>query len=373
MASWAATRDEARISAYKKEIISAFTTTAMLDYEPHIDRNIRFLVDKLVETAPKPEVVNIARWIIFFTFDTICRIAFSDDQGFMDKQSDLGNTLEAARVRFKHWHIWQPLPRLERLLFKNRFVARVAGPSLLARLAAERLQTRLGKKGGDAASDLLDRYLQAAHHDPVTFDKSTIVGIVMSTIHAGAETTASTLNVCLYYLLANPPVLAKLRAELDAANLASPPSWPSVSRLRYLEACFRESMRMTPLLLDPIERDAPPEGIEISGVFIPGGTVVAVNVPALYRDPSIWGDDPDIYRPERWLEADEGRRAKMLRADLTFSAGRRSCIGQNVAWIEMKKCLPELLHRFDVSPSQAPGSPTTAFSSCWGNSPTSGL
>jgi cytochrome P450 len=336
----------------KKQVISAFTTTAILDYEPHIDHNINFLISRLQQSSESE--VNIAKWIIFFAFDTICRIAFSDDQGFMEKQTDLGDTMEAARRRFLHWHEWGPLPQVERLLFKNRFVTKTTGTSLLAKLASERLQTRLEKGGLGTHSDLLDRYLQASERDPATFSKSTIMGIVISTIHAGAETTATTLNVCLYHLLQNPRVLATLRAELDAANLSSPPTWQSVSKLRYLEACFMESMRLKPLLLNPMERDVPDSGIEIAGVWIPGGTVVAMNVHALNRDPTIWGDDPDAYRPERWLEADEAQRAKMQRADLSFSQGRRRCIGQHIAWIELKKCLPALLNTFDVSIPKTP-------------------
>ncbi|KIX01734.1 uncharacterized protein Z518_09460 [Rhinocladiella mackenziei CBS 650.93] len=348
ISSLATTRDEARVSALKKQIISAFTTTAILDYEHHIDHNIKSLMKYLEEDGPD---VNIAKWCIFFTFDTICRIAFSDDQGFMDKQSDLGNTLQGARERFSHWHTWQSLPKLEKLLFKNRFASRVTGTSLLAKLAGERVQKRIEDGGIGAHSDLLDRYLQASIRDPVTFDKSTILGLVISIIHAGAETTASTLSIVLHYLLTNPQAMKKLREEIYAANLSSPPPWLSVNKLQYLEAAVKESMRMNPLLQDPIERDVPESGMEISGVFIPGGTIVAINVHALSRDPTIWGDDFAVYRPERWLEAGEAQISKMERANLSFSAGRRMCIGQHIAWIEMKKFLSELLNRFDVGPA----------------------
>ncbi|KAI1627615.1 cytochrome P450 [Exophiala viscosa] len=346
VSSFATTRDEARVSSMKKQLNSAFTTAAMLDYEPHVDHNINFLISKL--QSSDSEVVDMARWTIFFAFDTICRIAFSDDQGFMEKQSDLGDTLEGARGRFAYWHWWGPVYKLERLLFKNRFATRASKTSLLGKLATERLQARLEKGGLGTHSDLLDRYLQAGQRDPTTFTTSTIIGVVISTIHAGAETTSATLNVTLYRLLQNPRVLAKLRAELDAADLSSPPSWQQVSKLPYLEACFKEAARMHPIILDPTEREVPAAGAEIAGVWVPGGTVVAVNHHALNRDPSVWGDDVSVYRPERWMEADDTQRQKMQRADLLFSAGKRSCLGQHVAWIEMKKFLPELLNKFDI-------------------------
>ncbi|KIW23218.1 uncharacterized protein PV07_11436 [Cladophialophora immunda] len=348
ISSFVTERNEARVSAIKKQVIGAFTTTAILDYEYHVDCNIRSLMSRLANTDPE---VNIARWIIFFAFDTICNIAFSDDQGFMEKQSDLGNTLAGSRQRFDHWHNWQSLPKLEKLIYKNRFASRgTSGTSLLGKLAIERLETRLEKGGLGTHSDLLDRYLQASERDPVTFDRSTIIGLLISTIHAGAETTAASINLTLYYLLTNPRSLARLRAEIEDAKLASPPSWQSVSKLRYLEACIKEAGRMSPLILDPIEREVPADGpgVEISGVYVPPGCVVAINMTALNRDPSVWGDRVDEFRPERWIEVDEAQLSRMERANLSFSAGRRKCIGQHIAWIEMKKFIPELLNRFDI-------------------------
>ena len=159
------------------------------------------------------------------------------------------------------------------------------------------------------------------------------------------------MNITLYYLMKYPRCMAKLRQELESANLSSPPQWSEVNTLRYLEACIKEAGRLHPLLLDPIEREIPANGpgIEIAGVYIPPGNVVAVNTHVLNRDPSVWGERTDEYRPERWIECSELQLQKMERANLFFSGGRRVCIGMHIAWIEMKKVLPELLLKFNVS------------------------
>ena len=379
----ASERDEARISAIKKQIIGAFTTKAMLDYEHHVDHNIDYLMKRLATSEERE--VNIAEWHVFFAFDTICNIAFSDNQGLMEKQADMGNTLAGARQRFSHWHAWQSLPWLEKLLHKNRWaVKRSIGnstSSILGQLAMDRLEARLQKGGAGTDNDLLDRFLQAWERDPATFNKGTVAGLILSMvclqdlfcspssrarrvspqsptqhgtnirlqIHAGADTTSATINVTLYHLLHSPHCLATLKAELDAANLSSPPTWTEVSKLRYLEACFKEASRLHPLLIDPIEREVPTPGLTIAGTFVPGGNVVAINTHALNHDPDVWGEAVDEYRPGRWIDCDEDQLQKMERANLLFSGGSRLCIGQHVAWIEMKKFLPELLMRFDVS------------------------
>jgi hypothetical protein len=92
--------------------------------------------------------ISIAQWNSFFTFDTICRVAFSEDEGLVEKQQDLGDILKAGRARFEHWHYWQAFPRLERLMFKNRFAARVPGTSPLAQIASDKVQTRLSEDRG---------------------------------------------------------------------------------------------------------------------------------------------------------------------------------------------------------------------------------
>lgn len=279
----------------------------------------------------------------------MCRIAFSEDQGSLDTKNYASEFLAAARDRFMHWSNWWPVPRLERLIFKNRIVTRKIGSSPLAQMAATKLENRNAAGGVGTHQDLLDRYLQASKKNSQLFDSSTILGLVLSTIHAGSETTAHSLTVALYHLLHHPRVMKTLRAELDEANLSSPPQWTEVSRLPYLDAVLKESSRVTPLALGPFEREVPASGIHIAGTFVPGGTIVAMNVHALNRDASIWGPYPEEFQPERWLEADATQLVHMERSNLYFSAGKRICIGQHIAWIEMKKCLPALLNQFDVS------------------------
>ena len=130
---------------------------------------------------------NLAPWMIFFAFDTVCRIAFSDDQGMMEKQADMGKTLEGARHRFAYWHSWQSLPWLERLLYKNKWaVQRTARSSnkgsLLGQLAGARLQDRLQNGGLGTNSDLLDRFLQGAEREPGVITPATVHGLVISVV-----------------------------------------------------------------------------------------------------------------------------------------------------------------------------------------------
>lgn len=45
------------------------------------------------------------------------------------------------------------------------------------------------------------------------------------------------------------------------------------------------------------------DGTLVPEVFVPKGTHLWLGMLAVNRDPSIWGDDADTWRPERWLDA----------------------------------------------------------------------
>lgn len=95
------------------------------------------------------------------------------------------------------------------------------------------------------------------------------------------------------------------------------------------------------------ERRAPHDSI-ISDVKIPKGTDVAVSVHGACRDTAVYGPDVDVFRPQRWLEADEQQWQAMEKATFVFLHGKRNCIGRHLAWIEMKKVVATLILSFKV-------------------------
>lgn len=125
---------------------------------------------------------------------------------------------------------------------------------------------------------------------------------------AGSDSTASTMQSMCHSVLRNPTIYAKLKQEIDEAaasgKLSDMPQWNEVQALPYFQACLKEAMRVRPAVGLNITRLVPPEGREIDGTWYPGGTSVALNGWVLHRNESIFGADPKVFRPERWLEGD---------------------------------------------------------------------
>lgn len=205
--------------------------------------------------------------------------------------------------------------------------------------------------------DLLSKFAQAAHDHPNFMDDTRILSSCASMVFAGSETTAISLSSVFYFLLKHPAVYAKLMQELDDAVTSGTiepradktVSWAESQKLPYLDAVIQESFRTHPAAGLIYERIVPPQGMDILGDFIPGGTIVGCNPWALHRRPEIFGADVDAFRPERWIEAPAHKLKEMKATMFQFGAGARTCIGKNVSLLEVYKLVPSFLRRFEVS------------------------
>lgn len=87
----------------------------------------------------------------------------------------------------------------------------------------------------------------------------------------------------------------------------------------YRNAVIMEALRIHPSTGLMFERYVPPGGVVLHGKFIPGGTTIGVNAWVLNRDRNIFGDDSDVFRPERWVESKPERLKEMRKWMFTVS------------------------------------------------------
>lgn len=148
-------------------------------------------------------------------------------------------------------------------------------------------------------------------------------------VGAGLDTTAHTLMSITYHLLANPPVLRKLKAELAAAIPDSSvlPTCKRVESLPYLTGVIQEGIRMHPGATLRQQRAAPDEDLVYTNKgsgkrwVVPRGTPVSMSPSLLHRLEEYF-PEPNVFRPERWVE--DPRLDRYL---LSFSKGSRMCLG----------------------------------------------
>ncbi|KAJ4414179.1 hypothetical protein N0V82_008081 [Gnomoniopsis sp. IMI 355080] len=350
--SLVSTSDEARHGALRRAVAGAFSPNGVLEYEPFVNETIMELLDVL---RAKKGTFDLAATILYYTMDAAGRFSFDEPLGCLQAGGDVGGSIQMIRNRFNHWGWWASLPWLERLVYRNPLAMRQKrAPSSMAALAMGKLSARMGsmeEKDAGRPADLLSKFIVASRTHPDVLDTPGIVGMLMSTISGAGDTTASSVIAVLYYLMKDPAVLAKLREELAAADLSEPvPMFSQVNKLPYLHAVIREAARLAPTSTWPIERRVPAGGTTIGGMFIPEGTSVGTLAMATHLDRTVFGDDVHDFRPERWLTTKAEELRRMEGAFMGFSRGRRVCLGQHIAILQMKKVLSVLVTIFDISP-----------------------
>ncbi|RAH66101.1 cytochrome P450 [Aspergillus aculeatinus CBS 121060] len=173
-----------------------------------------------------------------------------------------------------------------------------------------------------------------------------------SNVLAGSDTTAVAMRTLWYNLLTHPSSMASLQAELEfqegAGRMSRPhPPWSVITDLPYLDACLKEALRLHPPFCLPFERIVPETGMTVSGRYLPPGTTVGMNPWVINRNREVFGEDADMWRPERWL-SDAHSHTIMEKTMLSFGAGRRMCLGKNIAIFEIKKLTATLLLKYHV-------------------------
>ncbi|KAJ3861973.1 cytochrome P450 [Lentinula novae-zelandiae] len=190
-------------------------------------------------------------------------------------------------------------------------------------------------------------------------------------IFAAMDTTSSAMARILHLLSQHPEAQEKLRQEIiEAKHLKDGHdfSYEDLSTLPYFDAVCRETLRLyTPVttvtrsarrdtiipLLKPI---IGLDGTEIHEVAALNGTRVIVSIYNSNRNPDLWGEDANEWKPERWLSPlpkalVEAHIPGVYSHLMTFLGGGRSCIGFKFSQLEMKVVISILVENFRFLPS----------------------
>lgn len=163
---------------------------------------------------------------------------------------------------------------------------------------------------------------------------------------AGTETTTTALRWALIYLIKNPEVQEKAQAEIDRViGQTRKPTMSDRPNLPYTDAIIHEIQRMGNIVPLNGERMAAKD-TTLGGYFIPKGTPLMPVLTSVLFDKTEW-ETPDTFNPGHFLDAN-GKFVKK-EALLPFSAGKRVCLGEGLAKMELFLFLVGLLQKFSFS------------------------
>lgn len=171
---------------------------------------------------------------------------------------------------------------------------------------------------------------------------------------AGTETTAWALSNVTFYVLSDTKISSTLKAELLEAipDISAPDAfdYQKLERLPYLRGCIKEGIRLSGVVTARNPRQIP-EPLEYKGWKIPPHTPVSMSIGNTHFNEAYF-PEPRKFIPERWLEAEptpHGWRAGQLdKYFVAFGRGPRSCLGINLAYLELHVTLATVFRRFEL-------------------------
>ncbi|XP_077636797.1 cytochrome P450 2C21-like isoform X5 [Crocuta crocuta] len=226
--------------------------------------------------------------------------------------------------------------------------------------------------------DFIDYFLikmeKEKHNEHLEFTMENLIITVLDVISAGTETTSTTLRYGLLLLLKHPEVTAKVQEEIDCVvGRHWSPCMQDRSRMPYTDAVVHEIQRFIDLvpnnLLHAVTKDT-----KFRGYLIPKGTTILTSLTSVLHDDKEF-PNPDQFDPSHFL--DESGNFKKSDYFLAFSAGKRACVGEGLARMELFLLLTNILQHFTLKSLVDPkdidtapvvnglGAPPTAYELCF--------
>ncbi|KAK8106536.1 hypothetical protein PG999_009895 [Apiospora kogelbergensis] len=262
-----------------------------------------------------------------------------------------------------HWF----LPRFGEIRQRLRRCRAVLQPHVDRRLAAK---AAAGAGGGPTPryNDSIEWFARELRpdHDPTNMQLS----LTLVAVH----TTTDLLTQTMMDIAKHPEILGPLREEAVSVLRSDGLKKSAFQKLRLMDACFKESQRLRPVMLAYFRRFAKEDVKLQDGFVIKKGTQIAMDGRAVllneadYPEPLRW----DPYRFLRMRETAGGaaaNKAHLVSASdkhVGFGHGIHACPGRFFAANELKVALAHVLLKYDWKlPTDATDLPPTVVGSSY--------
>lgn len=334
-----------------------------------VNRTIKNRLWKILDRAVLTKSdVDLQDLLLRLTFDNICGLTFGKDPETLSPDLPenpfavaFDTATEATLQRLLYPGFWW---RLEKLL---GFGSEKRLKSSL-KVVETYMNDAIDARKESPSDDLLSRFMKKRDVDGNLFPSEVLQRIALNFVLAGRDTSSVALSWFFWLVMNNPDVeeniikeistvLKTTRGEDVTKWIDEPLEFDEADKLVYLKAALAETLRLYPSVPQDfkyvVNDDVLPDG-----TFVPAGSTVTYSIYSVGRMKTIWGEDCLEFRPERWLtEVDGGRFQFSPPKDgykfVAFNAGPRTCLGKDLAYLQMKSAAAAVLLRYRLS--LAPG------------------
>ena len=303
------------------------------------------LIHKISTTNQPFDMALIAQ---YFTMDVISHVALGYPFGYLQRNEDIYNFLATTRSLMPVLELGCNHSWIKRLL-ESRLMQIIVAPSpndskgIGAVIgAAKKVISERFKPDAQMHKDMLGSFKSHGLSQALTENEAVLQ------IAVRADSTATAIRMTLLYILTNPPVYAKLWQEIDSQMSACNTTPGTISsaearNMPYLQSCIREGLRIFPPMQGLQDKVAPLSAIVLNDLSLPSNVEICTNYHAMMRCVDIFGPDAEVFRPERWIEANEQEYNRMFRTqELVFGTSRFTYLGKNMAMMELDKVFVEV-------------------------------
>ncbi|PQP91688.1 uncharacterized protein Pyn_09761 [Prunus yedoensis var. nudiflora] len=268
--------------------------------------------------------------------------------------------------------IFEMLMKLGFLIFKNFLKVRVPGISKFFKTRDEIESEKLEKgihasiiemvkkretktitgENDSFGSDFLGLLLKANHeaNENQRISVQELIDECKTFYFAGQETTNTLLAWTVFLLALHTDWQEEARKEVLQLFGKQTPNLDGIGKLKTMSMIINEALRLYPpavSVVRNVERE-----VRLGKLIVPSNLDVVVSIVAVHHDPQIWGQDVQLFKPERFSEGVAKATNNNVGAFLPFSMGPRTCVGLNFAITEAKIALSMILQRyaFTLSP-----------------------
>lgn len=178
------------------------------------------------------------------------------------------------------------------------------------------------------------------------FHDKNLISVLTTLFMAGTETTAGTLRWGLLLMAVYPEIQSKVQEEIESVIGTAQPQSEHRKQMPYTDAVIHEIQRFANIVPLNVPRETTVD-ITFKGYFIPKGTYIIPLLESVLHDETQF-EKPNEFNPQRFLDA-EGKFVKR-EAFMPFSAGRRICIGETLAKMELFLFFTGLFQKFTFHP-----------------------
>jgi cytochrome P450 len=195
---------------------------------------------------------------------------------------------------------------------------------------------------------LIEMKKKEKNGESTTLDKINLRRVIANLFVAGSETTSTTILWFMLYMIHNPNVQKKVYKEIEeVVGTAREPTLNDKTKLHYLNAAIMETQRKASIVPLSLVHMCTAD-VKVRGYTIPKGAHIWPNLDAVLWDKKTWGD-PENFRPERYLDADGS--VTVPEQFIPFSLGRRVCLGESLAKMELFLFLSTMIQKFQLLPA----------------------